>query len=426
MKEEKLIRGIGRWDLIAIVINTVIGAGIFGLPSKIAKEAGSYGFLAFLGCSIVIILVVLCFAEVSSRFKTTGGAYTYSKEAYGNLVGFEVGWIFWITRFTAFATNCNVLVEYLAHFNSELDKGLLRVLIIGLVVFGLTTINIFGVKESVRTTNILTAAKLIPLLLFIIVGLFFIKTTNFDFSVSPSLGAYASAIIVAIYAFAGFESAVIPAGEMKDPKKNAPFALLTAIGIIVAIYILVQIVAIGTLPELADSKRPLADAAQTFIGPAGATFIVIGVIISILGNLNVGLLATTRLLYAMAEKGDIPQFLAKLHTKFKTPYIAIIITSIGIFIFTVQSSFYKALTLSVITRIIVYGMTCFSLIIFRYRKDTPEAEFVAPFGILAAILSLITLVWLLFNVDLISILQVSVAIVIGLIIYLANYFFKDK
>ncbi len=420
MTKEQLVRGISRWDLTAIVINTVIGAGIFGLPSKVANLVGSYSIVAFFLCSIIIAFVVLCFAEVSSRFRATGGAYIYTKEAYGSFIGFEVGWLFWITRFTAFAANCNLLVSYLGFFYEPVTIGIFRTFIIALVVFGLTFINIVGVRESVKTTNILTIGKLIPLFLFIVVGVFFIQPENFVFTATPEMDVFANAILVLIYAFVGFESAVIPAGEMKDPKKNAPFALMMAIGIIVAFYILIQVVSIGTLPELADSERPLADAALKFVGIWGAAFIVIGALVSILGNLNVGLLATTRLMFAMAEQRDIPQILAKLHTKFKTPYISIIITSIGIFIFTVYSNFLEALTISTVTRIIVYGMTCIALPIFRYRKNAPEAGFIAPLGILASIISLILLGWLMFSVKMSDLIQVAAALVVGALIYLLS------
>ena len=419
MANENLVRGIGRWDLTAIVINTVIGAGIFGLPSKVAALVGTYSLVAFIVCAVIIAFVVLCFAEVSSRFRTTGGAYIYTKEAYGSFVGFEVGWLFWITRFTAFAANCNLLISYLGYFYEPLATGYMRIFLIALVVFGLTFINIVGVKESVTTTNILTIGKLTPLFLFVVVGIFFIEPANFDFAVAPEIDVFANAILVLIYAFVGFESAVIPAGEMKDPKKNAPFALMTAIGIIVAFYILIQLVSIGTLPELANSERPLADAAQNFVGTVGATVIVVGALISILGNLNVGLLATTRLLFAMAEQKDIPQVLARLHERFKTPYISIILTSVGIFFFTVYSTFLAALTISTITRIIVYAMTCIALPVFRRRENAPEAGYIAPFGIAASVLSLALLGWLLYFVEVKDLLQILVALFIGLIIYFA-------
>ncbi|MDH3528794.1 MAG: APC family permease, partial [Acidobacteriota bacterium] len=359
----------------------------------------------------------LCFAEVSSRFRSTGGAYTYTKEAYGNVAGFQVGWLFWITRFTAFAANCNLLVSYLGFFYEPLASGALRVFIIALVVLGLTYINIIGIKDSVRTTNVLTVGKLVPLFLFVVVGVFYIEPANFDFAVSPGLDVFANAILVLIYAFVGFESAVIPAGEMKDPKKNAPFALMTAIGIIVAFYILIQVVSIGTLPELASSERPLADAALKFVGAFGATFIVIGALISILGNLNVGLLATTRLLYAMAEQGDMPRFLAVTGEKYRTPHFSILLTAGGIFLYTAFSSFIAALTISTVTRLIVYGMTCAALPVFRFRKNAPEAGFKAPFGIAASVLSLLLMIWLMRSVGYGDLLQLLLFLVIGFVFY---------
>ncbi|MEZ5305739.1 MAG: amino acid permease [Pyrinomonadaceae bacterium] len=427
MNEEKLHRGIGRWDLTAIVINTVIGAGIFGLPSAVSKLIGSYSILAFFLCSIVIALIVLCFAEVSSRFRATGGAYLYTREAYGRVAGFEVGWLFWVTRFTAFAGNCNLLVSYLGYFYEPAAGGAFRVLIIALVVFGLMYVNLVGVKDSVKTTNLLTIGKLTPLFLFVAVGIFFINPGNFEFGAAPASDALAKAILTLIYAFVGFESAVVPAGEMKDPAKNAPFALMTAIGIIVAFYILIQIVSIGTLPELAGSERPLADAAERFVGPIGAAVIVVGALLSILGNLNVGLLATTRLLFAMADEGDLPRFIARTNEKYKTPHFAIIITSVLIFFYTALSSFILAVTISTLTRLIVYGSTCAALPVFRFRKDAPEAGFIAPFGIFSAVVSLAVMVWLMLYVGIGDLIQLVAFAAVGLVFYFAyRLFSKDE
>lgn len=423
--DEKLIRGIGRWDLTAIVINTVIGAGIFGLPSKVAAIAGSYSLIALIACSLIIALIVLCFAEVSSRFRTTGGAYIYAKKAFGSFVGFEIGWLFSLTRFTAFAANCNLLVNYLGFFYEPLSGGIWRVFFITLIVCVLTYINFAGVRETVKATNLLTIGKLTPLFLFIVVGVFYIEPANFDFSSTPEISVFANAILVLIYAFSGFESGVIPAGEMKDPKKNAPFSLLTAIAIIVAFYILIQIVSIGTLPELASSERPLADAAQNFVGWFGAMIIVVGAIISILGNLNVGLLATTRLLFAMAENNDLPAIFARVHEKQKTPHVVILFTGMVIYLFTVFTTFISALTISTITRLIVYAATCLSLPVFRRRNDTNEAGFLVPFGVVSAILSIVLCLWLLWNIKLEEILQVFVMALIGLIFYFAFRFFSN-
>lgn len=399
MSEEKLIRGISRWDLTAIAINTIIGAGIFGLPSQVTALIGGYSLIAFIVCAVIIGFIVICFAEVSSRFQATGGMYLYAKEAFGSVVGFEVGWLYWIVRVTTFAANCNLLLNYLEFFFPGANQGATRIVLVSVIVVFLTIVNFVGVKQSTILTNVFTVGKILPLLIFVAVGIFYIQPANFNFSVVPEYKPFSEAILILIYAYVGFEAAVIPAGETRDPKKNVPFALLAALCFCAVLFILIQIVSIGTLPELAQSKRPLADAANNFLGSLAASFITIGALVSIFGNLNGGFLTASRMPYAMAEQQELPQILAKTHEKFKTPYVSLLITAIAIIILTIQSSFISALTISTITRLIVYATTCAALPIFRYKKDAPKAEFLVPFGIVAAVLSLILTVWLLTAVN---------------------------
>ena len=421
MAENKLVRGLGRWDLTAIAINLVIGTGIFILPAEVAGLIGSFSIFAFILCAVIVGLIVLCFAEVSSRFNATGGMYLYAKEAFGPVVGFEVGWLYWVVRVATFAANCNALLIYLGFFFPNVGEGWPRIAVITFVVGLITLVNLLGIRESAIMTNLFTVGKLVPLLLFVAIGMFFVQPANFNFAPALEYDKFTFAILPLIYAFVGFEAAVIPAGETKDPKKNLPFALLTALAIVTVLFILIQIVAIGTLPGLAESKRPLADAAAQFIGPFGATFIAFGALISILGNLNGGFLASSRLPFAMAEQQDLPAILAKTHSKFRTPYVSILITSIVILILTIQTSFYKAVAIAVITRLLVYATTCIALPVFRRRKDAPAAEFKAPFGVLAAFVSLALIVWLLLQVKFeeqaIPVLIVSA---VGILIYLAN------
>jgi APA family basic amino acid/polyamine antiporter len=426
-ESENLIRGISRWDLTAIAVNTIIGAGIFGLPSKVAALIGSYSLFAFVVCALIIGFIVLCFAEVASRFSTTGGMYLYAKEAFGSVVGFEVGWLYWIVRITTFAANCNLLLAYLGFFTPSANEGITRILIISLVVIVLTTVNFIGVRESAIMTNIFTVGKIVPLLIFAAVGIFFIQPENFSFEATPNYDSFSKAVLLLIYAYVGFEAAVIPAGETRDPQKNVPFALLTALAFCAILFIVIQVVSIGTLPGLAVSERPLADAAGKFLGNFGAAFIVVGALISILGNLNGGFLAASRIPFAMAEQKELPQIVGRTHERFKTPYVSLLLTSVLMFILTVQSSFLTSLTIATITRLIVYATTCAALPVFRRRKDIHEAQFIAPFGIVAAILSLILTIWLLTNVDFqkegLSILFVIVA---GLVIYFVDSFFRKS
>src|SRR5688500_9696406 len=247
MTEEKLVRGISRWDLTAIAVNTIIGTGIFILPARVTGLIGTYSLLAFLACAVIIAFIVVCFAEVSSRFQSTGGMYLYAREAFGSAVGFEVGWLYWIVRVTTFATNCNAMLIYLGFFFPETTEGYWRILIVSLVVLIITIVNFIGVRESAIMTNIFTVGKIVPLFIFVAAGAFFIPPANFSFGELPEYVKFSEAILILIYAFVGFEAAVIPAGETKDPKKNVPFALLTALAFCAVLFIAIQIVAIGTL-----------------------------------------------------------------------------------------------------------------------------------------------------------------------------------
>lgn len=417
MQEEKLVRGISRIDLTAITINTIIGAGIFGLPSKVNALIGSYSLFAFIACAIIVAFIVLCFAEVSSRFQTTGGSYLYAQKAYGSVVGFEVGWLYWITRVTTFAANCNLLIAYLTIFITDANKGFFRTILVILVVLIMTAVNFVGVRQSAIFTNIFTVGKLIPLAVFVGVGIFFVQPENFSFGALPEADAFSSAVLILIYAFVGFEVAAIPAGEIKDPQKNVPFALLTGLGIVVVLYILIQIVAAGTLPNLAASETPIADAASQFLGYYGAAFITIGALISIFGNLNSGFLTTSRIPFAMAEQNELPKILGRTHPRFKTPHISLFMTAAVILIFTIQTSFIEALTISTITRLIVYATTCAALPEFRFRQDAPEAKFKIPFGIIASILAIGLTGWLLFSVKSKEFVTIAIVSMAGFVVY---------
>ena len=418
MSEEKLIRGLGRFDFTAIIINTIIGAGIFGLPAKVYAQIGSYSLIAFLACAGIIALIVLCYAEVSSRFSATGGPYLYAREAFGSVVGFEVGWLYWVVRVTTFAANCNLLVTYLGFFVPGANEGTMRVAFISLVVLIITVVNVIGIRESARMTNLFTAGKLLPLLIFSVVGMFFIQPGNFNFDVVPGYSSFSSAVLLLIYAFVGFEAGVVLAGEAKEPGKTMPFGLIVGLGIVAVFYILIQVVSIGTLPGLATSERPIADAAASFLGPLGAAFITVGALISIFGNLNVGVLSSTRMLFAMSEQRDLPRVFEKTHARFKTPHIAIIATAVVILILTIMSSFLTAVAIATITRLLVYATTCGALPVFRMRDTAPPSQFAVPLGIGAAVLSLLLIGWLLTNVDFAKEgLAVLVAVVVGLIIF---------
>jgi amino acid transporter len=232
-------------------------------------------------------------------------------------------------------------------------------------------------------------------------------------------------VLILIFAFFGFEMALVPAGEVKDPRKAFPFALLVTLAAVTIIYIVVQIVSIGTLPDLATSERPLSDAANRFIGPAGAALIAAGALISILGNLNVGLLAGSRLLFAMSERREMPAIFSKIHNRSKAPHVAIVFTALLIFVFTIQLSFLTVLLTATVARLLVYATSCLSLIVFRRRGDVPEAQFSVPYGKAIAILSLILILWLITNTDLLKEgLPIIITVSTGLAYFYANRIYR--
>lgn len=425
-ESEVLVRGIRRWDLVAFVVNAVIGAGIFGLPSKIYALIGPYSIAAFLICAIVVSLIVLCFAEVGSRFTETGGPYLYARAAFGPVTGFEVGWLLWLVRLTSFAANCNLLTIYAGHFFPGAETGLWRAGLITAVVLFLTAINLRGVRETAAAINLFTIGKLLPILIFIVVGLFFIKAPNFEARAQPHYHDFSTSVLLLIYAFTGFEVATVAAGELRDPKRDLPFALLFAMGVVAIVYILIQVVCIGTFPELAGSERPLVDASRRFLGTAGAAVIAAGGLISIAGNLNANLLAGSRLPFAMAEQRQLPHILSKTHERYRTPHVSILLTAAIVLTLTLSGSFIYALTLSTITRLLTYSVTCAALPILRYKNGASPAGFSLPGGIIISVLTLMLTFWLLSNSSWSDARDVTLAAVLGLLIYLAYRFIEER
>ena len=417
VSNEGLQRGIRKWDLVAVAINGIIGAGIFGLPAKAYALIGSYSLIAFIACALVVALFILCFAEVGSRFVETGGPYRYAREAFGQTVGFEVGWLTWLARVTAFAANCNLMVSYAGFFWQGANHPAGRALIIIGVVVALTAINITGVRQTAITSDVFTIGKLVPLLIFIVAGLFFLNPTAFALGPRPAAGAFSQSVLLLIYAFTGFEMAVIPAGEIRNPQRNLPRALLIASAVVAVVYISIQVVCIGTLPGLADSTKPLADAAQRFMGTAGAAIISAGAVISIAGNLNILLLSGSRIPFAIAEEKQLPAFIARLHRRTFTPYISIVITAAVMLVLTLKSSFLAALTISAIARLVTYAVTCAALPVFRRRSDVPKAAFRLPGGTIVAIAALILAAWLVIHSTRKEAIVAGIAAAVGLVIY---------
>lgn len=416
-KSPGLVRAIRRWDLVAMAVNAIIGAGIFGLPSEVFRRIGVWSLVAFAACAVVAALIIVCFAEVGSRFSGTGGPYLYAREAFGPVAGFEVGWLLLIARLTAFSANCNLLVGYLGYLWPAAGTGTGRVVAIVVVVLGLTIVNFVGVRNAALVGDMFTVAKLVPLLLFVSVGLFSLNPHAFVFGSAPAFGEFTGSVLLLVYAFTGFEMATIPGGESRDPRRDIPLALLTAIAVVAVLYLLIQVVAIGTLPGLGDSTRPLADAGSRILGGIGGAVISAGALVSILGNLNVIMLVGSRLPFAMAERGELPGFLARTHPRFRTPHRAVLTTAAVVLVLTLTGTFVYAATISVIARLLSYAATCVALPVLRRKAGAPEAMFRAPAGVAAAAVALVLVGWLLSQSTVTQARDAGIAAAAGLLVY---------
>ena len=378
-----LRRELGRWDLTAIGINQVIGGAVFVMPASVAAIVGGWSPILIVGVGLASLLIALTFAEVGSRFDATGGPYLYTKAAFGRFAAFEVGWMQWFTRAASWASVINALIAYLGFYWPGATAGTTRTLLLAAIIATLAVINILGIRQSAWVVNALTIGKLLPLALFIALGLPAIDAAALHVGALPATGALSNAALLLIFAYGGYEVIPVPAGESKDPRRTVPFALIMTIVIVTVVLALVQIVALGTLPGLTSSKTPLADAAVLFMGASGAAVITLGAILSTLGN-NMGqALSGSRSLFALAEHNDIPRLFARLSARFGTPVNAILFTAAVSLVLATTGSFSVMAQVSAVSRLVVYVATCAAALRLRsarYAGTVPEPTMRLPLG----------------------------------------------
>jgi amino acid transporter len=418
--ESGLRRAVGRWSYVAMMVNGIIGAGIFGLPSKVHALVGVYGLLAYGLCALLMVCITLVFAEVGSRFSLTGGPYLYARLAFGPLAGFLLGWLMWITRVTALAVITNVMVSYISFFWAPAATGLPRAIVATVVLIGVTVLNLVGVRRVAGAVNAITLLKLVPLVVFVAVGVFALDRHAFVVPPSVSAGAFGQAMFQLVFAFAGFEAAAVLAGEIHEPQRNLPFALMVAIALTTVIYVLIQVVCIGTLPELAASEKPLADAGARFLGPAGGALLAVGAQVSALGTLCGSMLIGSRVLFAMSEQDQLPKLFERLHPRFRTPTIAILLTAVLAIALTVTGTFTYVVGLNVLTRLATFVLTAGAMMAFRRRAGAPPAAFQVPGGTVLAVITIVTCVWLGSRSQGTELRDVAIAVVAGLVLFAAH------
>jgi amino acid transporter len=395
-----LRRALGRWDLAAIGINQTIGGAVFLMPSQIAAVVGAWSPIAVLGGALVTMVVAVSMAEVGSRFDATGGPYLYARTAFGRFTAFEVGWMQWFARVSSHASVANGLALALGYYWAGAAEGAGRAAVITGITVVLAAINVRGVRQGSRTVNVLTVAKLAPLGLFILAGVFFISPSRFTALPPVTLEQASTAALLTIFLFGGYEVLTVPAGESTDPRRQVPFALVTTVVVVGAVTMLAQLVAVGTLENLAASTTPLADAAAVMFGSPGALVLGLGAIASMSGNLAGQILTGSRMIYALAEQGDLPRVLGRIHPRYRTPVPAILFTAGVALTLALSGTFAWLAIASSLARLVVYGASCGAAVALRRRGqegrvgaalfESPLSPLLPLVGIAIAVLLVVT------------------------------------
>ena len=412
---EPLNRSLGLWDVVAIGINGVIGTGIFLLPGSVAAMMGPAALVTYLISALLCTFVVLCFAEVGSRFRGTGGPMLYTQSAFGELPGFLVGWFIWLTRITAWGALANGMVAAAtALWPAAHDY---RVAIIVVLISALAATNIAGVSVGARVTNFFTGAKLLPIGIFLAIGLFHIRRDLFTPFSPVGFGEIAPTTMVILWAFVGFEILTVPAGEMRNPRRSVPRALVLTMLTVSAVYLLIWAVCTGTLPTLAGSENPVAESAIEFLGPRGGALIAFGILLSVLG-INAGnALVAPRALYALAHKGFLPRRLAWVHPGRKTPVVSILVTSGATLALALSGSYIELAVVSVVARFAQYIPTCLAVLYFRKKLPDDPPGFRVGGGPIVPVLAVALCFWLLIESEPRRLLWGFAGLVAGLFIY---------
>lgn len=372
---------------------------------------------------MLILPILLSFAELASYFRGTGGPIRYATEAFGPFVGFQAGWLFYVARVISFSANSVLLVDSVGYFWAGASEGIGRLVSLALICGGLTAINVLGAVQAIRSLASITFVKFAVLILLVIAGIAWLGADvmpRFSGERTPGMDLGAATLLL-IYAFVGFESAVVPAGEARNPARDMPRALLLGLGMVTLLYILIQLVSVAVVPDIADSESPLLDVAAALLGPAGAIILMIGVLASVGGNLVGAIFSTPRITYALARDRDLPEWFARVHPRFLTPANSVIFYGIVSFLLAAFGSFIWLAAATVLSRLLMYGVSCAAIPFLRPRHASAD-KFVLPGGYLVPFLGIAACVWLLLQVSLDSVLLTTALVLLGSVLYgIARY-----
>jgi len=419
--ESTLVRALGVRALAANIVNTIVGSGIFVLPAAVAAILGPAAIVAYIICAGLVALFGLCFAEIGSRVHVSGGAYAYVEAAFGSYVGFSAGLLLGCAEIVASAAVATIFVASLVALLPGGGGAALRATLLILLYAVLAIVNVRGVRAGARLMELITAAKLIPLAILVIAGLFVLHPAYLKWSAFPPLADVGRAALVLMFAFTGVEGPLTSSGEVKDPARTVPRALFLGLSAVALLYAGLQVVSQGVLgPGLATAtEAPLGAVAEQALGGPGRTMILVAAIVSTLGYVSGDMLASPRLLFAFARDGLLPARLRAVHPRFRTPYIAIIVYAALSCVVALSGSFRVLAVLSAFGILLVDLACCLSVLELRRRNVRAEGvPFRAPGGAIVPILASAVVVWLLASAPVTEFLAVGAILIVSAALYL--------
>ena len=418
--QPQLVRAVGRWQLVGLSINDVVGSGIYLLPAGTIVLLGNASLWAVLLAGLAVALLVACYAQASSYFDQPGGSYLYVREAFGRFAGFEIGWMTWLTRVASAAALSNALALAVAHFWPAAASGWGHAAIVAGSLLLLTWVNVVGVRSGARTGVALVIAKLVPLVFFVVVGAFFADWSRaLAFGAPPEgeLGRLGEGALLLLFAYAGFENIPAAAGEYRNPRRDLPFALITMIVVVTLLYVSVQAIAQGTFPALVTEQTQLAEAAQGFAGLGAALLLTVGAAVSILGTNSNTMLLGPRYLYALATDGYGPRPLARIHPRYHTPAVAIVVQGALALALAFTGSFVQLALLSVVARLCTYIGTTSALLVLQRRFAGRTDVVRLPGGPLIPLAALLLSIALIASASWANLVAAAAALLVGALVF---------
>ncbi len=422
MPKAALKRTISKFGIGVLAINGLIGAGIFALPAGAAELSGNFSPWMFLICALLMALVVVSFAQLSTGFDRTGGPVLYTQQAFGNHVSFQTTWLLYIGRLTALAANSNALVLYLGFIYPPISTGWIKPVAVLLILSLLTLVNLYGVKRTMSILQSLTMLKILPLLIFICVGLFYIEPAVLFSAPDLTVSEFEATLLLLVYAFIGFEGALVPAGESENPTKNIAKALLITLVGTTILYFFIQSISVSLISDLGASQAPMAEAATLMVGGIGGLVITVAAIVSITGNLSTIVFTAPRMTYALAEQKNFPSWFAVLTKKEQIPRNAILFLVVIAGLLAITGTFVWLAIISSLARLIGYFIAIAALVKLKPQL-LAQNKWILPLGLVIPVGALCVCAWLSIQASMNSWLMTLFFMLVGSVFY---YLSKPK